>query len=559
MIGNKVRGTLAIQILFNQCATHCSPFTIHHSLLTTMMILSELFTTLPQARTRGKTYIEIELIVSDSRQVQPGDLFVAYSGVNADGRRFIGEAIERGAVAAVIEDQGAERELGKAGDVSLFPIVFPYFPRDFPVAFVADGRAALAQLSAAWHGYPARQLRMIGVTGTDGKTTTATLIRSILQTAGHETGLISTVAAYIGARKLDTGFHTTTPIAPDLQNYLAEMVMAGARYAVLEATSEGLAQQRLAGCDFDVAVLTNITHEHLNAHHDSFDEYRAAKRMLFEQAAYSDRKPDTPKVSVLNADDAAYAEFAATPMDVRISYGVTQPADVRAERITHSAQGLSFVATFPSPHTQRETALVMSSPLLGRYNVSNILAAISVGLSQQLPLDALHEGVRGMRGVTGRMELLNYGQPFTIIVDFAHTPNALAQALSTARELTAGKVSIVFGCAGLKDTQKRPLMGEIAGRLADNIIITAEDPRTESLDDIMQQIAEGCERAGRRRDDDYHLIGDRREAIAFALKNARRGDLVIITGKGHERSMCFGATEYPWSDHEAVKAILVTD
>lgn len=503
------------------------------------MRLSELMAALPRADVMGDVNIEVRGIVSDSRRVQPGDLFVAYPGVSVDGRDFVRDAIAKGAAALVME-----------GDKGKSPLLSSLISPHFPLIVVPDGREALAHLSAAWHGYPSRKLTVIGVTGTDGKTTTATLTCSILQTAGFETGLISTVAAFIGEQAIDTGFHTTTPDAPELQLYLAQMVAAGARYAVIESTSLGLAQKRLAAVDYDVAVVTNITHEHLNDHHNSFDEYRAAKRIMFEQLLTSARKPNVPKGSVLNRDDSSYDYLAAIKPDVQISYGVDTPADVRAERVAHSPAGLSFSAHLPNGTVSIE------SPLIGRYNVSNILAALSVAYSQDIAPEAMQKGVRRVQAVPGRMERIHRGQPYTVIVDFAHTPNALAQALKTARELTAGKLIVVFGCAGLRDAQKRPMMGELAGRLADRIVITAEDPRTESLEAIMEQIAQGMERAGRREGVDYFRIGDRQDAIAFALSQAQAGDLVIITGKGHERSMCFGTTEYPWSDQEAVRKVL---
>jgi UDP-N-acetylmuramoyl-L-alanyl-D-glutamate--2,6-diaminopimelate ligase len=520
------------------------------------MKLSELLAALPDASIQGDIDVTIQRIISDSRRAQAGDVFVAYPGVSVDGRTFIAEAIARGASAIIIENEEIKGDKGRLGEIKEITVPSSsLISPNFPLVVVQNGRAALAQLSAALHGFPARRMTMIGVTGTDGKTTTATLIRSILQTAGHPTGLISTVAAYIGERELDTGFHTTTPDAPDVQAYLAQMVAADTRYAIVEATSFGLAQQRLVACDFDVAVLTNITHEHLDGHHNSFEEYRAAKRILFEDVAHSPRKGNAPKVSVLNADDASYADFAAVPAEVHLAYGLTRPADITAEHIQHTPQGLSFVVRCAKPHrfyNPGRSGVLIESPLIGRYNVSNILAAMCVALSQKVPTEAIPEGVRRVSSVSGRMERMDCGQSFTVIVDFAHTPQALENALQTARELTHGRVTVVFGCAGLRDSFKRPMMGEIAGRLADHVIITAEDPRTESLDAIMQRIAEGCERVG----GNYTKIGDRYDAIAFALQHARAGDLVIITGKGHERSMCFGTTEYPWSDQEVVREIL---
>ncbi|MDO9066699.1 MAG: UDP-N-acetylmuramoyl-L-alanyl-D-glutamate--2,6-diaminopimelate ligase, partial [Chloroflexota bacterium] len=384
-------------------------------------------------------------------------------------------------------------------------------------------------------------LKVIGVTGTDGKTTTSTLIQSILLAAGHPSGLVSTVSARIGDQELDTGFHTTTPDALDLQNYLACMVEAGMEYAVLETTSHGLEQQRAAAVDYDVAVLTNITHEHLDQH-GTFDAYRQAKSLLFRYLASSARKPGVAKTSILNADDPSYPLLRLFPADTHLSYGLGSPADVTARDVEITAAGTRFTAVTPAGE------FPVASPLLGRFNLYNLLAAIAVGVSQGLPAAGIRQGIAAVRGVVGRMESITLpagppGLP-AVIVDFAHTPNALENALSVARTLTAGRLIAVFGCAGLRDRGKRPLMGEVAGRLADLSVITAEDPRTENLDEIMEQIAGGCRAAGRREGEGYILEGDRGVAITRAVALAAPGDLVMVCGKGHERSMCYGTTEH---------------
>ena len=487
--------------------------------------------------------VDITQITSDSRQVMPGALFVAYPGIHVDSARFIPDAIQRGAVAVVTQ-------------------TVPLSSVHCPLITVPDARAALAHLAAAWHDYPSRKLRLIGVTGTDGKTTTCALIASILEAAGHKVGTITTVAATIGKEQIDTGLHTTTPDAPAIQHYLAQMVDAGTQYAVIEATSEGLAQHRLDAVDFDIAAITNITHEHLYFH-QTWENYRDAKAMLFRSLATSFRKQRTAKVAILNADDNERGVFnflSEIEADEQIIYSaandqrrttndVLQLATrnsqfIFAKNIEHSTRGLVF--TVVTPHGE----LPITSSLIGRYNVSNILAAIGVGMARRVPFDAMRDGVAKVRGVAGRMQMMQ-DEPFGVIIDFAHTPNALRVALETAREMTRGRVIVVFGCAGLRDVAKRAMMGEIAGKLADKIVVTAEDPRTESLAAINAQIAEGLHRAGRRMGEDYFIVNDRAEAIAFAIKKANTGDLVIITGKGHERSMCFGTTEYPWSDQQA--------
>jgi len=474
--------------------------------------------------------IPISSITADSRRVKPGSLFVAVVGGSVDGHRFIDDAIRRGAVAVV-----GERDLSLSAGI--------------PYVRVPDGRAALAQLCAAWYGFPSRRLRVIGVTGTDGKTTTTTLIHSILSAAGEQAGMVSTVAAVIGDRHSDTGLHTTTPDAPDVQAYLAEMVARGCTYAVLEATSHGLHQKRVDACDFDVAVITNITHEHLD-YHGTFENYREAKATLFRMLSSAAHKPGLPKIAVLNADDPSYAYLRAIPADRYLSYGIDNQADVTAHNIIEGEQGQHFFAVTPAGQFE------ITTPLPGRYNVANALAAISVGVGLGLPIPAIQRGVAAVSTIMGRMERIDEGQDFTAIVDFAHTPNALERALSVARRMTTGRLIVVFGCAGLRDKGKRPHMGEVAGRLADFTVITAEDPRTENLSQIMQEIAAGLQQAGRREGEGYVPIADRAVAIAFAVNMARPGDLVIVTGKGHEQSMCFGTTEYPWSDHEAMRRAL---
>ncbi len=510
------------------------------------MNLSALLSSLPSYQIQNERDVEISSIVADSRHVVPGALFVAYRGVSVDSSRFIPEAIQNGAAAIVSESP-------------------PSVSIDCPLIMVPNGRLALAQLASAWHRNPSRRLRVIGVTGTDGKTTTCTLAASILAAAGHTVGTVTTVSAQIGGREIDTGFHTTTPDALDVQHYLAEMVSSGAEYAVVEATSHGLAQYRLDAVDFDVAAVTNITHEHLDLH-KTWENYRDAKARLFRFLSTAYRKQDTPKVAVLNGDDNSqvFDFMRRIPAEQQFVYSADSGFEIqdsngekripgleviRADGISHSPQGLRFSILTPSG------SLWIESRLIGRYNVSNILAAVAMALSQHVPFEAIQAGVKPVK-VIGRMQAISRGQPFTAIVDFAHTPNALQVALKTAREFSQGRVIVVFGCAGLRDVNKRAWMGEIAGRLADKIVVTAEDPRTESLDAINIQIAEGLERAGRSKGEDYYVIEDRAEAILFAVKLARPGDWVIVTGKGHEKSMCFGTTETPWSDQEALAAAL---
>ena len=489
-----------------------------------MTRLSTLVAALPHVERSGDGDPEITLITSDSRQVVPGALFVAYRGVSVDGHRFVDDAIRRGAAAV-------------AGEHGPVPSV--------PYLGVPDAREALARLSACWHDWPARKLVMIGVTGTDGKTTTTNLIHSILTAAGIQAGMISTVNAVIGGQVYDTGLHTTTPDAPEVQKHLARMVETGQTHCVLETTSYGLAQHRVDACEFDIGVVTNITHEHLDLH-GSFKAYRAAKARLFEMLATSARK-GVYKTAVLNADDPSYEFLRQIRADAELSYGMETCALVSTRDVAYKPDRTRFLAVTPAGRIRLQT------PLVGKHNVLNVLAAVSVGLALKLPVEAIRRGVDATPPVPGRWERIDEGQAFMAIVDFAHTPNALDSALRAARHMTAGQVIVVFGSAGLRDVEKRGLMGRVAGRLADQVVITAEDPRTESLDGIMATIAQGVAAEGKQEGRDYWRIGDRAEAIRFAVRLARPGDVVMSCGKGHEQSMCFGTTEYPWDDRQAMR------
>jgi UDP-N-acetylmuramoyl-L-alanyl-D-glutamate--2,6-diaminopimelate ligase len=499
------------------------------------MRLDDLLDALPAVRERTGGDVEIRRIVVDSRQVQPGDLFIAIPGVHIDGHRFIAEAVSQGAAAVVGERPAPEL-------VGLETAAYVRVP---------NAREAWGWLCAAWRGFPSRKVTLVGVTGTDGKTTTTNLIYHILRAAGFNAGMVSTVNARIGDEESDTGLHTTTPDAPDVQAYLARMVEAGTTHAVLEVTSHGLAQRRVAGCDFDVAVVTNITHEHLDAH-GSLEAYQQAKARLFEGLTRSFRKPQISKIAVLNRDDDSYRYLSPIPADRRVVYGVAGEADVSACDVRFAPERTRFQLCTLVGKVRLET------PLVGAFNVSNILAAASAGVALGIELDVIRQGVAAARPVPGRMERIEEGQDFVALVDFAHTPNALQRALETVRAMTGpgGRVSIVFGCAGLRDREKRAMMGHIAGELADLVIVTAEDPRTESLEEIVAESVAAATTAGKREGVNLWRVLDRGEAILFACQQARAGDVLISCGKGHEQSMCFGVVEYPWDDREAMRRAL---
>jgi len=506
--------------------------------------LSHLLNALPSVLGQVGGDVEISGIAADSRNVRPGSAFVAIPGISVDGHRFITDAVSKGAVAVIGERPPQELPDDSAGHLS---------PPQGAVTYVhvPNAREAWGWLCTAWHDFPARKLTVIGVTGTDGKTTTVNLIYAILRAAGLETGMVSTVNAHIGAQEIDTGLHTTTPDPPDVQHYLARMVETGATHAVLEVTSHGLAQHRVAGCDFDVAVVTNITHEHLDFH-GTLAAYQQTKAQLFEGLVRSFRKPGMPKIAILNRDDDSYRYLSPLSADRHITYSLSSPADVTTHDVRTAPDHTRFLLDTPRGKTAIETQLV------GAYNISNILAAASVGAALGLDLNAIRAGIASIHTIPGRMERIDDGQDFLAIVDFAHTPNAIERALQAANTMTAedGRVILVFGCAGLRDREKRSMMGRTAGELADLVIITAEDPRTESLEEIMAESATAAVSAGKHEGVDLWRVPDRGEAILLACQKARAGDVVIACGKGHEQSMCFETTEYAWDDREAMRRAL---
>jgi UDP-N-acetylmuramoyl-L-alanyl-D-glutamate--2,6-diaminopimelate ligase len=476
----------------------------------------------------------VEGIQYDSRMIEPGHIFVALVGGNVDGHNYIDSAVAIGAV-AVIGSQPLEL---------WHHLPIPYFQFE-------DSREALAYFSASFYDFPARSMVMIGVTGTDGKTTSSNLIFQILRTAGLKAGMISTVNAQIGDEVLDTGFHVTTPEAPSVQYYLWRMKEAGLTHVVLEATSHGLAQHRVTGCDFDIAVVTNVTHEHLD-YHGSYQSYLAAKGNLFKSLTRSSKKPFFPhRIAVINKDDQSFDYLKSITTESQIHYSLSQISDLWVENVIHDIDGTRFDVKgndFQIPiHTQ----------LVGNFNISNILAALAAAIfGLNISPEIAAKGIENMVSVPGRMEKIQMGQQFYAIVDFAHTPNALENAIKTVRKMTDGKIIALFGSAGLRDKEKRRMMAETSAQLADVTIITAEDPRTESLENILTEMQKAAESFGAEIGKNLFIIADRGEAIEQGVRLAKAGDVVIACGKGHEQSMCFGETEYLWDDRIAMKAAL---
>jgi UDP-N-acetylmuramoyl-L-alanyl-D-glutamate--2,6-diaminopimelate ligase len=496
-----------------------------------MQILSKLFSQFPLKIISGTlSDVTTNKITADSRKVQQGDLFVAMAGEYFDGHKYISNAIEQGAVAIV-------------GEQELENLPIPYIR-------VENARQALAHLAAAYYDHPARKLIMLGVTGTDGKTTTSNFLYQILREANLKVGMISTVNAIIGDEILDTGFHVTTPDTLDTQRYLAQMVDAGLSHVILETTSHGWAQYRVDACEFDIGIVTNITHEHLD-YHGSYEAYRAAKGRLFESLRDTvDKGLGARRIAILNRDDRSFDYLSQNTLVPKLAYAVDTSADIQAVDIHYLPDGIEFTIV------GEELNVKSKINLAGSYNISNALAAFAAVYGLGIAPEIAARGLSALEGIPGRMERIDMGQAFTAIVDFAHTPFALKAAIESARKMTEGRVIALFGSAGLRDKEKRRLMAEISAELADLTVLTAEDPRTESLSEILSEMAEGAIDKGGIENETFWRVEDRGQAILFALQLANPEDIVLVCGKGHEQSMCFGKIEYPWDDRIATRAAL---
>lgn len=492
--------------------------------------------------------IEFNDVCFDSRKIKPGAIYVAIPGINTDGHDYISNAVQNGAVAVI-------------GSRSI-PVLPPV-----PYIRVEDSREAMAWAVAALYGFPSASMTVIGVTGTDGKTTTSIYLYNILRAAGLHTGLISTVSAIIDDKELDTGFHVTTPESPDIQRYLAMMRDCGITHVIIESTSHGLAQKRVSAIDFDIAIVTNITHEHLDFH-NSRQAYFEAKGMLFRKLGENqDRK--VPPLAVLNYDDKDSYRFLNRLVNVHKAVysanGDSAHADATIQEIVSSPSGIRAMARFDHLPGGVTSDIEVTTSLLGNYNGANFLAAMTAAV-YGLGIDpaTAAKGIANVIGVPGRMQLVNEGQNFIAIVDFAHTPNALEKALIAARKMLPldeegkpkGRIIAVYGSAGLRDREKRRMMPDVSAKYADITILTAEDPRTEPLNNILRDMADEAISKGAVMGENLFVIPDRRDAIRFGLKTAQPGDIVLSLGKGHEQSMCFGTTEYLWDDRTAMHAAL---
>ncbi len=480
-------------------------------------------------------HAEITMLTYDSRLVKPGGLFVAVPGAHTDGRRYLVDVAKSGAIAAI----------GPHVDAINLPL--PYIEVD-------DVRIALANLACAFYDNPATQLCTIGVTGTDGKTTSCNLISTLLDTAGKSNGLMTTANFKLHGQEWENTTRQSTLEALEIQQMLRRMVDTGMKYAVIEVTSHGLELQRVRGCAFDIGVVTNITHEHLDFH-GTIENYRKAKARLFEMLDPSrDKDLGIKPVAILNRDDSSYDALKPYCRVPVLDYGLDRLASIRAVDIQLHATNTLFRTILPDTEINIETQLV------GQFNVSNCLAAIATAYALGVNPADIARGLAGVTGVTGRMERVDAGQPFTVIVDYAHTPDSLEKVLNILRPLTTGKLLLVFGSAGERDIQKRPIMGQIAAQLSDFFVITDEDPREEKREQILREIAIGAENIGKHEGSDFLCIADRTQAIAAAFHRAQAGDTVLLAGKGHEQSIIIGREKIPWDDRrvarEQLKALI---
>ena len=458
--------------------------------------------------------IRISGIAYNSQKVEKGFVFVCIRGYATDGHRYIADALSRGAAAVVVEDGAAE----VSGAVKIV---------------TADTRKALAMMGANWYQHPAREIKVIGVTGTNGKTTVTTLIKQILEFDGHKVGLVGTNGNMIGDKLLPS--ERTTPESLELQELFRSMADAGCDYAVMEVSSHSLALSRVYGIPFEMGAFTNLTQDHLDFH-KTMENYLKAKKMLFPMC----------KAAAVNIDDAAGREIAQEKTCNMVTYSIDGASDCRAENVRISAKGVLFDLDFKGTKYPARLAIP------GRFSVYNALAACAVGLSLGVEPEKVLGALMVAKGVKGRAETVYTNTDYTVIIDYAHTPDGLENIVSTVREFAEGRVITVFGCGGDRDATKRPIMGEIAGRLSDYCIITSDNPRTEEPMSIILQIEEGMKRTSCQ----YEMIENRRAAIRAAMDMARKGDCIILAGKGHETYQIIGREKRHFDEREVIQEIL---
>lgn len=489
-----------------------------------VMTIGQLAMAAPGSTLHGAAAVPVTGLHYDSRLIRPGDLFAALRGADFDGHNYIGQALAAGATGLLVERTATT---------------------DVPQIVAIDTRAALAQAAATFYGHPSRDLTVIGLTGTDGKTTTSHLVDHILRHAGLVTGVVGTVGIRIGPDVAYTLPHQTTPESNLFQGYLREMVTAGVSHAIVEATSHGLSMHRLDTTRFAIAGVTNMTHEHLE-YHGTVERYWRAKAMLVERVATEQG------VVVLNADDPgamsalAYADGATV---VRTSSS-GRDADVVASKVHVRSDGTAFEVSL------NDDVVAINMPLIGHFNVDNALIALGIGYAAGLDLRSMAEALRTATGVPGRMQIIDEGQRFGVVVDYAHTPESLRKILALLCSIQSGRVIVVTGSAGERDPSKRPLQGAVCAEGADISIFTNEDPRNEDPEYIIEEMAAGALGHGAIEGETFHRIVDRREAIAKAFALAHAGDMVLLAGKGHEQSIIVGYDHTPWDEASVARELL---
>jgi UDP-N-acetylmuramoyl-L-alanyl-D-glutamate--2,6-diaminopimelate ligase len=480
------------------------------------MPLAELVAAIPDARVQGDAGVLVTDVTYRSAEAMPGSLFFCVPGARVDGHDFAEQALAAGAIATVVE---------RSLDLPCVQVVVP------------SVRQVMGPISAAFFGHPADRLTLVGVTGTNGKTTTTYLLESVFQAAGKTAGVIGTTGVRIAGRAVP--FDRTTPEAPDLHRLLARMVDEGVQAAAMEVSSHGLDQHRVDGARYDCAIFTNLSRDHLD-YHGTLERYLVAKARLFT--------PELSDRAAINHDSPEGRRLIEKTPIPTVSFGLEKGADITAVGVEVSASGISF-----DLGPQR-----FNSPLRGTFNVYNCLATIAAAREVGVEDAVIAEGLAALKGVPGRLEPIEVGQEFTVLVDYAHTPDSLENILRATRELTLNRLMIVFGCGGDRDRGKRPLMGEVAARLADLAVLTSDNPRSEDPEAIIKAIEEGARRTGGR----YVVEPDRRQAIRIALAEARPGEVVVIAGKGHETGQEFSDRVVPFDDRtvasEELAAILGT-
>lgn len=486
------------------------------------MWLWELIGVLDEKQIDGNPNIRINNIAIDSRCVTDDSLFVCIQGFATDGHAYIHQAIKNGAVAVLIDK-----------DVSVPPGIVSIR--------VASTRSIMGKIAAAFYGFPSKNLRMIGITGTNGKTTITYLIEAVLKAAGYNGARLSTTQYKIGEEQLLASH--TTPDSIELQQLLKKAIDAQCTHLVMEVSSHALSLNRVDGCEFDTAVFTNLTVDHLDFHHTQ-DEYLKAKIRLFTSLGEMHDK-GLPKLAIINTDSPVAQKIigAINTTNCQIQgYGIETQTDIRAEGIEITKDYTSFLCQ----------GVKFTIPLLGLYNIYNALAAIGIGRSEGIDMDVIRGALEAVDGVPGRFERIRCGQPFTVIVDYAHTPDALQNVLLTCKQLSPKRIITVFGCGGDRDRSKRPQMGGIAGKVSDEIVLTNDNPRTELPEDILREIETGIKQTA----GSYQIIPDRREAIFHAIGSAREGDIVLIAGKGHEDYQIVGNKTTHFDDREVAREAL---